>query len=114
MAVLVLSGKTVSTEDFGSYFKTFVNLRADAVIFDYKSQTIVRSYPLSVILFDTTPQKPNTARITKIVDDLIRHEDSRGLGSQFALHLQSATLPKKVRKQFRLAKKNLQLIFKTV
>jgi len=94
MTVLMLTGETVSTEYFGSYYKTFVNLRGDALIFDYKSQTIVRSYPVSVVLFDATPEQPSEERITGFVDDLIRREDARGLVTQFARRLEAATLPK--------------------
>lgn len=91
MAVLVLTGETVSTENFGSYHKTFVNLRGDAMIFDYKSQTIVRNYPVSVVLFDATPEKPDVARISKFVDNLMRREDGRGLITQFVRRMEAAT-----------------------
>jgi hypothetical protein len=94
MTVLVLTGETVSTEYFGSYYKTFVNLRGDALIFDYKSQTIVRSYPVSVVLFDATPSQPSEERIAGFVEDLIRREDARGLVTQFTRRLEAATLPK--------------------
>jgi len=94
MSVLMLTGETVSTEYFGSYYKTFVNLRGDALIFDYKSQTIVRSYPVSVVLFDASPDQPSDERISGFVDDLIRRDDGRGLVTQFARRLEAATLPK--------------------
>ena len=94
MAVLVLNGETVSTEYFGNYYKTFVNLRGDAMIFDYKSQTIVRSYPVSVVLFDATPTPPSEERIIGFVDDLIRREDGRGLVTQFVRRMTAATAPK--------------------
>ena len=93
MAVLVLTGETVASEDFGTYHKTFVNLRGDALIFDYKNQLIVRNYPVSVVLFDATPQKPSEERVAGFVNDLIRREDGRGLVTQFVRRLESATLP---------------------
>lgn len=94
MSVLVLTGETVATENYGTYYKTFVNLRGDALIFDYKNQTVVRSYPLSVVLFDATPEKPTTQRITGFVDHLIRREDGRGLVTQYIRRLASVKLPK--------------------
>ena len=93
MAVLMLTGETVSIEDFGSYQKMFVNLRGDALIFDYKAQTILRSCPVSVVLFDATPTRPSEARIVGFVDDLIRRSDGRGLVTQFTRCLDRTTLP---------------------
>ncbi len=94
MTALVLTGETVATENYGSYYKTFVNLRGDALIFDYKNQTVVSSYPLSVVLFDATPDKPSENRITEFVENLIRREDGRGLVTQYIRRLESAKLPK--------------------
>ncbi|WP_295994918.1 hypothetical protein [Rugamonas sp.] len=94
MSVLVLTGETVDTENYGGYYKTFVNLRGDTLIFDYKSQTIVRSCPVSVALFDATPQPPSRERIAGFVDNLLRRPDARGLISQFARCLEQATPPR--------------------
>jgi len=104
MAVLVLTGETVATENFGTYHKTFVNLRGDALIFDYKGQTIVRSYPVSVVLFDATPEKPTEVRISGFVEDLIRREDGRGLVTQFVRRMSDATLPKEGTKTVQVRK----------
>jgi len=94
MSVLVLTGETVSVEQFGSYYKTFVSLRGDALIFDYKSQTIVRSCPLSVVLFDASPTKPAEGSIAGFVIDLLNREDGRGLVTQYVRCLERATVPR--------------------
>jgi hypothetical protein len=78
MAVLVMTGETVAIDDFGSYHKMFVNLRGDALIFDYKSQTIVRSCPVSVVLFDASPARPSEDKITGFVSDLIAGKTAEG------------------------------------
>lgn len=93
MAVLVLTGETVGVEDYGDYYKTFVNLRGDALIFDYKNQTVLRSYPLSVVIFDASAERPGAERIKSFVDDLIRRDDGAGLISQFTKRLEQASLP---------------------
>lgn len=90
MSVLVLTGETVSTENFGSYYKTFVNLRGDALIFDYKNQVVVNSYPVSVVLFDATPTPPSEERILEFVDNLMRREDGRGLITQYIRRMEAA------------------------
>lgn len=93
MTALVLTGETISTEDFGSYYKTFVNLRGDALIFDYKSQTVVRSYPLSVVLFDATKERPTQERIQGFVEQLLMRPDDSSLISQYVNRLSQAALP---------------------
>lgn len=93
MTVLLLTGETVSTENFGSYYKTFVSLRGDALIFDYKNKTVVRSYPISVALFDATPDEPAPQRVEAFVEQLLVREDGKGLVTQFSQRLATATLP---------------------
>ena len=94
MVVLVLTDEIVSSENHGSYHKTFVNLRGNLLIFDYKAQTVVRTYPLSTVLFDATPNAPSPARIGQFVEDLLVGEGSQSMFSLFARRLASAELPK--------------------
>lgn len=93
MSVLVLTGETISTENFGSYYKTFVNLRGDVLIFDYKNKTVVRSYPISVVVFDATDAKPSSDVIAHFVKDLLLREDGGGLITQYTRRMASASLP---------------------
>lgn len=93
MVVMMLSGETVSTEKVGAYYKTFVNLRGDALIYDYKSQNVVRSYPLSVVVFDGSEAKPSEDTIRGFVEDLLLRQDNKGLVSQFAKRMETAVLP---------------------
>ena len=94
MVVLVLTDEIVSSENHGSYHKTFVNLRGNLLIFDYKAQTVVRTYPLSTVLFDATPNAPSPARIGQFVEDLLVSEGSQSMLSLFARRLASAELPR--------------------
>lgn len=94
MVVLVLTDEIVSSENYGSYHKTFVNLRGNLLIFDYKAQTVVRTYPLSTVLFDATPNAPSPARIGQFVEDLLVGEGSQSMLSLFARRLASAELPR--------------------
>lgn len=93
LSVLVLTGETVSTEQFGGYVKTFVNLRGDALIFDFKSKTIVRNYPVSVIVFDAGTRAPSPADIEALVRDLLLRTDAGGLVTQYVRRMTAATLP---------------------
>ncbi len=93
MAVLLMTGETVSTEHFGSYYKTFVSLRGDALIFDYKAKTVVRSYPISVVVFDASEQEPDEAMLDGYVKNLLLRDDNGGLFTQFAKRMSAASLP---------------------
>lgn len=93
MTTLVITGETVSSENFGSYYKSFVNLRGDVLIFDYKNKTVVRSYPISVIIFDATKSKPTQQDIASFVKSLLTREDGIGLISQYLRRIGTATLP---------------------
>ncbi|MDR2838806.1 MAG: hypothetical protein LBV49_09650, partial [Azonexus sp.] len=93
LSTLVLTDEVVSSENYGSYYKTFVNLRGTALIFDYKNQIVVSSYPVSVVLFDATPEKPDHIRIAGFVADLIRREDGRGLITQYVRRMETASIP---------------------
>ncbi len=93
IAVLVLTGETVSSETFGNYVKTFVNLRGDALIFDFKSKTIVRNYPISTFLFDATSGQPGPDYISGLVNRLLTEQDDNGLVSIFEKRIATATLP---------------------
>lgn len=104
MAVLMLTGETTSTENFGSYYKTFVSLRGDALIFDYKNQTVVRSYPLSVVLFDATESAPTKEQLAGFVDDLLRRHDGRDLVTQFARRMEAADVSQKMIKTVQIRK----------
>lgn len=93
ITVLVLTDETVLTENFGSYYKTFVNLRGDALLFDYKSKTVVRSYPVNAALFDASATPPDAAHISGFVEQLLLKEEGRGLVTQYLDRLAHASLP---------------------
>ncbi len=99
MSVFALTGETVFTEDLGTYKKTFVNLRGNAIIFDYKSQTIVSSWPISIIYHDASEtSKPTQDQLLAIVENAIRRNDEHGLITQYMRRLQEARLPKEGRR----------------
>ena len=110
MAVLLLTDEVVSTEHYGSYYKTFVNLRGDVFIFDYKNQVVVRTYPLNTVLFDAAmfDAAPNTsdqqARIEGFVEHLLLDEGANGLISLFAERLATASLPAEGSKTIQVSK----------
>jgi hypothetical protein len=106
VTVLLVTGETVLNENYGSYNKTFINLSADALIFDYKNKTIVRSYPLNLVLFDASngSQPPSKQKIQELILDMVTRTDDKGLISQYLNRLSIATLPKDGAKSIQVAK----------
>jgi hypothetical protein len=104
MVVLVLTDEVVSTENYGAYYKTFVNLRGNLLIFDYKAQAVIRTYPLSTVIFDATPDAPSPSRIQGFVENLLTTEDGQGLISLFTKRLAAAELPKEGTKSLQVKK----------
>ena len=93
ITALVLTGETVVVESFGSYHKTFVNLRADALIFDFKSQTVLRAYPINVVAFDATQSAPSPAQLQALVTKLLLGDGPTSVISQYLIRLSSASIP---------------------
>ena len=106
VTVLLLTGETVLSESYGDYSRTYINLRADALIFDYKNKSIVRSYPLSVNLFDAASGNtiPSEQAIQGLIRDMIFRPDDKGLISQYLNRISKATLPKEGSKSIQVAK----------
>lgn len=102
LSVLLMTGESVSTEQFGAYFKTFINLRGDALIFDFKSKTVVRSYPISVTLYDASAARPTEAELEALVSSLILRADGGGLVTQYVRRMEAATLPTPATRTFQV------------
>ena len=81
--VLVLTGETVLLENYGSYWKVFVNLRGDALIFNYKEKSVVRTYPLNLAIFDAVEgqNKPTFAQVKNLIKNNILTNNKEGLVS---------------------------------
>ena len=64
---LVLNSETVSVESFGGVRKLFILIRGQALFFDFKSMTAVRSYPLSFAFIDNLRHEPSLDVIKELV-----------------------------------------------
>ena len=95
ISVLLITGETVLTEQFDTFTKTFIRLRGDAMVFDYKNKQVVLSYPISVELFDAKDgiQSPSEAQITDHIKKMIFGSESTSLFSQYVRRLSDAVIP---------------------
>ncbi|WP_133240022.1 hypothetical protein [Limnohabitans planktonicus] len=103
-AVLVMTAETVLVENYGDYWKIFVNLRGDALLFDYKGKKIIKTYPLNLAIFDAVEgqQQPSNLKILNLIRENIYTSKKEGLISQFVDKISNAILDKKTDKIFQI------------
>jgi len=105
---LVVNSETVSVETFGNLHKLFVLIRAEALFFDFKSMTVVRSYPLSFAYIDVFDREPTQAEILARVRAVYEGAANKpGLFARYANALVTATIPAQAPPLLRVSKVTL-------
>ncbi len=94
---LVVNSETVSVEQFGQLNKLFVLIRGQALFFDFKSMTVLRSYPISFAYIDVFDHAPTQADVYARVRQVYEGAAGKpGIFGRYAGVLASATLPTQV------------------
>jgi hypothetical protein len=94
---LVVNSETVSIESFGALRKLFVLVRAQALFFDFKSQTVIRSYPLSFAYIDVFDREPSAEEVLARVRQVYEGAAGKpGIFARYAEVLAGASLPAQV------------------
>lgn len=94
---LVVNSETVSVENFGALRKLFVLVRAQALFFDFKSMTVIRSYPVSFAYIDVFDRDPTRAEILARVEAVYEGAANKpGIFARYAGVLANATIPAQV------------------
>ena len=102
---LVMTNETVSYERFGRAYKLFVNLRGQALFFDFKSMTVLRSYPITAAYLDVLAAPPSDEELDDRVNKLFLGDGQKaGLVQRFANQLAAATLPENVPRFLQVSK----------
>lgn len=105
---LVIGSETVSVETFGSLRKLFVLIRGQALFFDFKSMTVVRSYPLSFAYIDVFDRDPTEDEILARVKNVYEGTPGKpGIFARYASVLAKATVPAQVPRFVKVTKVNL-------
>lgn len=95
VTTLTVTGETISDETFGSVHKLLVQIRAQAMIFDFQSKMLLRAYPLSFAYLDALNHAPTDAeiddRIAKAYEGV---QGKDGVFGRYADALAHATLPR--------------------
>ena len=95
---LVMNSEMVSTEKFsGGYSKVFVQLRAQAMFFDFKTMTVLRAYPFSVAYVDVLNHVPSQEEMANHVRTLYMGTPAQaGILGRFVQSVGQASLPAQV------------------
>lgn len=94
VTALVLTSETVSTERFGDIRKLLIVERAQAMFFDFKSMTMLRSYPFSFAYIDNFRRDPTDEDIQQRVKMVFEGAGGKpGLYGRYANLVAKATVP---------------------
>ncbi len=105
---LVVNAETVSVEQFGTLRKLFVLIRGQALFFDFKSMTVVRSYPLSFAYLDTFDHQPTEEEKLARVKLVYEGTPAKpGIYRRFADVLAKAVIPENVPRYLQVTRVNL-------
>jgi hypothetical protein len=94
---LVINNETVSTEQIGAIYKLFIQVRGQALYFDFKSKTILRSYPFSFAYLDALSSEPTDAQKDAGISLVYLGKNGKpGIVARFAQALTQAIIPTNV------------------
>jgi hypothetical protein len=94
VTALLITGETVSDERIGLAHKLFVQIRAQALIFDFISKKVRRTYPLSFAYLDALDHVPSEIEIDeRIAKAYEGAQGKQGIFGRYADALASSSLP---------------------
>jgi hypothetical protein len=95
VTALTVTGETISTETFGSVHKLLVQIRAQAMIFDFQSKMLLRAYPLSFAYLDALDHVPSDAEIDERIAKAYEGAQGKdGIFGRYREALVHASLPR--------------------
>ena len=94
VTALVVTNETSSVEQFGPLVKVLVLIRAQALFFDFKSQSVLRAYPISFAHIDVLDHPPTSEDIFESVKKVYEGADAKpGIFERYAAVLTNAQVP---------------------
>lgn len=108
VVALVITGETVSAERFGNVAKLLTQVRAQAMFFDFKSQTVLRAYPFSFTHLDVIDRMPTQDEMNKRFEAVYFGEQGKaGIFDRFTAAINKATIPTTVPRFVQVGKVNI-------
>jgi hypothetical protein len=97
VVALVITGETVSYERFGSVLKLLTQVRAQAMFFDFKTMSVLRTYPFSFTHLDVVDHYPTADEMSDRFQIVFNGEQGKsGILEKFIGLVRGATLPSQV------------------
>ena len=97
VTALVVTNETSSVEQFGPIYKVLVLIRAQALFFDFKSQTVLRAYPFSFAYVDALNHAPSNDEVFENIQRVYEGAESKpGIFARYTSILANAALPSSV------------------
>ena len=94
---LVITNETVSTDQIGHIYKLLVQIRGQALFYDFKSQTILRAYPFSFAYIDALSATPTESQKDESIGHVFLGTGGKpGIFERFGQALTQATIPTNV------------------
>jgi hypothetical protein len=108
VVALVITGETVSAERFGNVAKLLTQVRAQAMFFDFKSQTVLRAYPFSFTHLDVIDRMPTQDEMNKRFEAVYFGDKGKaGIFDRFTAAINKATIPTNVPRFVQVGKVNI-------
>ncbi len=103
----VITSETSSVERFGDLYKVLTAVRAQAMIFDFKSMTVVRASPMAVAYLDVQDHAPSDSEKRERVRQLFMGGSKPGLFARYVQVLSAARLPAPGTRYLQVSKVNV-------
>jgi hypothetical protein len=108
VVAMVITGETVSAERFGNVAKLLTQVRAQAMFFDFKSQTVLRAYPFSFTHLDVIDRMPTQDEMNKRFEAVYFGDKGKaGIFDRFTAAINNATIPTTVPRYVQVGKVNI-------
>jgi hypothetical protein len=108
VVAMVITGETVSAERFGNVAKLLTQVRAQAMFFDFKSQTVLRAYPFSFTHLDIIDRMPTQDEMSKRFEAVYFGDKGKaGIFDRFTAAINKATIPTSVPRFVQVSKVNI-------
>ncbi len=101
---LVLTNETVSTERLGEVTKLLIVLNAQVMYFDFKTQTVLRAYPVDAVYIDALNEAPSDDYVIARTREMLLADGAGSLMSSFVSTVKNAVLPSTVSRYLQIVK----------
>ena len=104
----VLDRETISVESFGEDHKLLIELSAQALFFDFKTMSVIASYPVSFRYIDVLDVIPGDDYISSLVRSILLGGNSTTLVEQFVRVLSNVDLNTQVSRRIQVTDVNVE------